>query len=569
MRLIGVLVLLLVCSSCLGAVSQLSAYNVNISDSSVSGLSSGAYFATQMQVAYSSMFRGAGIFAGGPYDCAQGVLSTALFTCMKTTTGKPDVAASISTTNSRAAAGELDDPSFLARHKVYLYSGTKDTTVMTAVMDALEQYYESFLSKDSILYETTIPSGHTQPTNDSSNNPNCGRTQSPYVSYCEYDGAGVALQHIYDNQLSTPSGSTDGDMIEFDQTEFLKGDGMATSGYVYVPKPCSSGSLCRLHIALHGCVQSVAEVGTAYIDGSGYNEWADANNFIVLYPQIKATHSNPSNPNGCWNWWGYNNDVNTYDTNKGSQMQAIMQMMKRISSNFSPIAAPTSFKATSVTNSSVGLQWSSVSGAAGYSLQRNRVTITEDLITATSYNDTGLMSGTTYQYDLVAITSQGAASPAVGLSVTTTGPPPPLSAPADLQTTSVTSSSISITWDSVAGASLYLVTRNGTQLSNVSDTSYTDTGLSAETTYAYTVAAVDIDGTQGPSSEPLVAATSSSWQCESFYDNNYNHVEAGRATVEAGFCYAVGSNDPMGLWNVATYTSLAETAPGYYEVGKC
>ena len=42
------------------AAEQLGKYNVNISDSSVSGLSSGGYFAQQMHTAYSSVMRGAG-----------------------------------------------------------------------------------------------------------------------------------------------------------------------------------------------------------------------------------------------------------------------------------------------------------------------------------------------------------------------------------------------------------------------------------------------------------------------------------------------------------------------------
>ena len=41
-------------------------------DVTVSGISSGGYMAVQFQVAYSSVVRGAGIVAGGPYYCAEG-----------------------------------------------------------------------------------------------------------------------------------------------------------------------------------------------------------------------------------------------------------------------------------------------------------------------------------------------------------------------------------------------------------------------------------------------------------------------------------------------------------------
>ena len=46
--------------------SPLSGYNVDASQTSVSGLSSGGYMAVQFEVAFSSLVRGAGIIAGGP-----------------------------------------------------------------------------------------------------------------------------------------------------------------------------------------------------------------------------------------------------------------------------------------------------------------------------------------------------------------------------------------------------------------------------------------------------------------------------------------------------------------------
>jgi poly(3-hydroxybutyrate) depolymerase len=43
--------------------------DIDPSKVTVSGLSSGGFMAVQMHVAYSSVFSGAGIFAGGPYYC--------------------------------------------------------------------------------------------------------------------------------------------------------------------------------------------------------------------------------------------------------------------------------------------------------------------------------------------------------------------------------------------------------------------------------------------------------------------------------------------------------------------
>src|SRR5690242_11320593 len=59
-------------------VVQLGAYKVKRGHSSVSGLSSGAFMAVQLHLAYSSSFAGAGIVAGGPFRCAESFRGAAL-----------------------------------------------------------------------------------------------------------------------------------------------------------------------------------------------------------------------------------------------------------------------------------------------------------------------------------------------------------------------------------------------------------------------------------------------------------------------------------------------------------
>jgi hypothetical protein len=56
----------------------LGAYNADISESSVSGISSGAFMAVQFGVAWSSIIKGVGVIAGGPYYCAQGTAAEGL-----------------------------------------------------------------------------------------------------------------------------------------------------------------------------------------------------------------------------------------------------------------------------------------------------------------------------------------------------------------------------------------------------------------------------------------------------------------------------------------------------------
>src|SRR5829696_461204 len=50
---------------------KLSGYNADIRESSISGISSGAFMAVQFGTAWSSVIRGVGVVAGGPYWCAK------------------------------------------------------------------------------------------------------------------------------------------------------------------------------------------------------------------------------------------------------------------------------------------------------------------------------------------------------------------------------------------------------------------------------------------------------------------------------------------------------------------
>src|SRR5215210_194447 len=49
----------------------LRSYNAPIGESSISGVSSGAFMAVQFATAWSSIIKGVGVVAGGPYWCAE------------------------------------------------------------------------------------------------------------------------------------------------------------------------------------------------------------------------------------------------------------------------------------------------------------------------------------------------------------------------------------------------------------------------------------------------------------------------------------------------------------------
>ena len=82
---------------------------------------------------------------------------------------------------------------------------------------------------------------------------------------------------------------------------------------------------CSVHIAFHGCEQTVWDIGERFALETGYNRWAAANNLIILYPQARRTNLNPK---GCWDWWGYTGL--DFASKLGVQMQAVHRMMEHL-----------------------------------------------------------------------------------------------------------------------------------------------------------------------------------------------------------------------------------------------
>ncbi len=401
------------------AAAPLPALVIDGSKTTVSGLSSGAYMAVQMHVAYSATFHtGAGIVAGGPYYCAQDSLATATGPCMTHSSGT-QVPALVSITNSWAGAGSIDPVANLAGSRLYLYSGTQDQTVVQAVMNDLRTYYTSFVPPANIVYKNTLGSGHGMITDDFGGS--CATTATPFVDDCNFDLAGAILQQLYGALNARNAGALSGNFVQFDQTAFVSGHGMASTGWLYVPASCAAGESCRLHVAFHGCLQNARAVGEQFVRDTGYNRWADTNHIVVLYPQTGAATS--ANPNGCWDWWGY--DSANYAKKSGPQMAAVKAMVDHLASGTAPaapapLAAPSGVTASGATASSVKLAWGAVAGATGYDVWRGPTKVNAAPLTATSLNDTGLAPATLYHWTIRAVASGGAEGPASAIAAAST-----------------------------------------------------------------------------------------------------------------------------------------------------
>ena len=180
--------------------------------------------------------------------------------------------------------------------------------------------------------------------------------------------------------------------------------------------------------------------------------------------------------------------------------------------------APTGLNAPSTTATSVNLAWNASTdnvGVTGYDVYRGTTLVGS--VTGTSTTVTGLTASTAYTFTVKARDAAGNISAASApLSVTTdavAGDTTAPSAPTGVTSPTKTSSSVSLSWtastDNV-GVTGYEVFVNGsaTAAATVTTTSATVSGLTASTTYAFTIKARDAAGNRSVASNALNVTTS-------------------------------------------------------------
>ena len=327
-----------VASPVFSASNPLPAYAADLTQTSVSGLSSGAFMAAQFEVAFSNSLVGAGIIAGGPFYCAgserlNAYVTNATTICMKPLGNGPDAAKLVQSAREFAKQGQIDPLAGLGKHKVYLFSGGNDATVTTKVVDQTLRFLQlAGVPAANIQYVKTATAGHAIITDNASDSA-CEVSAPPFINNCGFDQAQAILQQIY-GKLNPPATSLSGKIIRFNQREFIdsKRTSMSDDAFAYVPASCENNR-CKVHIALHGCRQGAAVLGDRFYATTEFNEVADTNGIIMLYPQVQPSEPIPYNPRGCWDFWGYSSidpvKPNFYGKD-APQLKAIAKMLKRL-----------------------------------------------------------------------------------------------------------------------------------------------------------------------------------------------------------------------------------------------
>ncbi|WP_262021768.1 extracellular catalytic domain type 2 short-chain-length polyhydroxyalkanoate depolymerase [Vibrio quintilis] len=328
------------------ATEKLPALGADIQNTSVSGLSSGGYMAGQFFMAHSAMMKGVGIVGAGPYLCSGSwplpyeIASVTTCKNPRYSFWEPNTPHLIATTRQLSASGKIDDIQHLKTAHYYIFGGLNDQTVTQRVVDQNISFFQSLgVSERAIWYDDNVNAGHAFIT-DNPQDSACSVTRSPYINNCGFSQAGRILSQIYPdftasetNPAATPEA--------FDQSEFIQEPftSMDETGYVYIPPQCKSGTTCAVHVIFHGCRQGATVIGDKFYTGTGYNQYADANHLILLYPQVhrsaSLTATEPENPKGCWDYWGYSEPQNPFGdfyTKDAPQIRAVYRMIQRLTS---------------------------------------------------------------------------------------------------------------------------------------------------------------------------------------------------------------------------------------------
>ncbi|WP_139173540.1 fibronectin type III domain-containing protein [Geodermatophilus telluris] len=190
--------------------------------------------------------------------------------------------------------------------------------------------------------------------------------------------------------------------------------------------------------------------------------------------------------------------------------------------NVSPVSAPAvSARPTDLTapatpaglravagDGRVVLSWTANSepDLAAYVVLRNGVEVAR--VTGTSWTDTGVVNDTTYPYRLAAVDGHGNTSAASDPAVTAR--PTDQTAPATPRglTAVAGDGRVVLSWTANSEPDLdrYVVYRDGAEVVRLTGTSWVDTGVTNDTTYAYRLAAVDTHANVSPTSDPAVTA---------------------------------------------------------------
>lgn len=186
--------------------------------------------------------------------------------------------------------------------------------------------------------------------------------------------------------------------------------------------------------------------------------------------------------------------------------------------------APSNLVGNATSSTRVNLTWGNVSGETGYRVERSLNGSTWSQIgttglNVTTYADTTVSPGATYQYRVKAVNGGGTSASSNVVSVTTPSAPQVPAAPSDLTAVAFSRTRVDLAWtDNSTNETRFKIERsynNGRTWSQIASvaanvTSYSDTRVGPRRTYSYRVRAYNTSGNSAYSNVATVTTPSNS-----------------------------------------------------------
>jgi len=334
------------------AAASSAAANLTVSTSvppfSVSGQSSGGSMAMQFLFSFSSAAQGAAVAGGSLYGCGDQLLPQQ--TCYGFLPANVEAANAYA--RRQHSEGLIDAPSNLLGVPMLLFNGKQDSVVYTAAMRDAKRQLEHFAGASSVTANFQTNAGHVWAV-DHGNCP-CGACSSgggtpattySYASYsyggylpgdeccdvndCEYDLSGEALRRALGASLRPRTTARQPLSWVRQSTYFAARGGRKQTlmhwAILYVPRQCEADvSRCSVHVNFHGCMQTSWKPRRDWVRRLDLNEYAEANDVIVVYPQAKGNADGQGV--GCWNWYDYTVDK-WFDTQYGYELGTVANLL--------------------------------------------------------------------------------------------------------------------------------------------------------------------------------------------------------------------------------------------------
>lgn len=181
-----------------------------------------------------------------------------------------------------------------------------------------------------------------------------------------------------------------------------------------------------------------------------------------------------------------------------------------------PPTTPTGLQVTGTTTSSVSLTWTASTdntAVTEYDVLEGATVVGTSAVT--SFTVTGLLPGTSHTFAVLAKDAAGNASaPSAGVTAQTSGgtsnDTTPPTVPTGLAAGDVTSTSVALSWNASTddvGVAAYDILSNGTVVGSTETTSFIVTGLSASTSFSFSVRAKDAAGNVSEPSAAVAVTT--------------------------------------------------------------